>query len=406
MRLGIFPLAVCAGVLLCPGLLSAQTARMTLAEVLSRAREHAPRVVSARLALEQARARLAGAGLRFQNNPELDAAVGRRRGGTATSVDLEFGVQQTFEPGARRTARVAAASEGIAQATAEIEATARTVLRAAAAAFLRAAHSAERVRLLATAEEVASQIHAVADRRFKAGDIAVLDVNIARASLARVRADGRSALATELIALGDLRQLLGIEGEIAIEHSLSPGDVPALGALLQSAAERPELRGLEAAIREAEAGIRLARTYRRPDVGFGARYEREESDQVVLGAVTVTLPTFAKGQELLALSSATVSRLRTDLEAERLRIRIEVQSAFDAYRRRVEAVRVLQEQALPGLDENEALTARSFEVGQLGLAELLLIRREILDTRFQYLDTLMEAALARIELHASAAVLR
>ena len=98
--------------------------------------------------------------------------------------------------------------------------------------------------------------------------------------------------------------------------------------------------------------------------------------------------------------------LRTELEAERRRIRIEVQTAFDAYDRRVQAVRVLQEQALAGLDENETLTARSFEVGQLGLAELLLIRREILDTRFQYLDTLLEAALARIELHASAAVLR
>jgi hypothetical protein len=45
-------------------------------------------------------------------------------------------------------------------------------------------------------------------------------------------------------------------------------------------------------------------------------------------------------------------------------------------------------------------------VGQLGLPELLLIRREILDTRFQYLDALLEAALARIELDASAAILR
>jgi hypothetical protein len=45
-------------------------------------------------------------------------------------------------------------------------------------------------------------------------------------------------------------------------------------------------------------------------------------------------------------------------------------------------------------------------VGQLGLPELLLIRREILDTRSLYLDALLEAALARVELDASAAVLR
>ena len=42
----------------------------------------------------------------------------------------------------------------------------------------------------------------------------------------------------------------------------------------------------------------------------------------------------------------------------------------------------------------------------LGLPELLVLRREILDTRFQYLDALLEAALARIDLDASAALLR
>jgi cobalt-zinc-cadmium efflux system outer membrane protein len=67
---------------------------------------------------------------------------------------------------------------------------------------------------------------------------------------------------------------------------------------------------------------------------------------------------------------------------------------------------VLETDAIPGLDENEQLTTRSFDVGQIGLPDLLLIRREILDTRFQYLDALLEAALARIDLDTSAGVLR
>ena len=51
-------------------------------------------------------------------------------------------------------------------------------------------------------------MYAAADRRFKAGDIAVLDVNIARASLARVSAEREGAEASKAIALGELRQLL------------------------------------------------------------------------------------------------------------------------------------------------------------------------------------------------------
>ena len=84
----------------------------------------------------------------------------------------------------------------------------------------------------------------------------------------------------------------------------------------------------------------------------------------------------------------------------------EVRAAFDAYERRRSALRILETDGTPSLDENEQLTTRSFDVGQIGLPDLLLIRREILDTRVQYLDALLEAALARIDLDASAAMLR
>ena len=67
---------------------------------------------------------------------------------------------------------------------------------------------------------------------------------------------------------------------------------------------------------------------------------------------------------------------------------------------------MLETDAVPGIDENERLSDRSFEVGQIGLPELLVIRREILDTRMQYLDALLEAALARTDLDASAGMLR
>jgi cobalt-zinc-cadmium efflux system outer membrane protein len=249
-------------------------------------------------------------------------------------------------------------------------------------------------------------VYSAADRRFKAGDIAVLDVNIARASLARVRAEREGAEASKSIALGELRQLLGLENDVDVDGSLSrPGETD-LNTALQTAAQRPELRELEAGIQEAEAELQLGTSFSKPEYGLGVRYSREEGDQIVLGGMTVTLPMFAKGQEQRAVGSARAARLRAELDTARSRVQIEVRAAFDAYNRRLAAVRMLETDAIPGLDENEQLTTRSFEVGQLGLPELLLIRREILDTRSQYLDALLEAALARIDLDASAALLR
>jgi cobalt-zinc-cadmium efflux system outer membrane protein len=163
---------------------------------------------------------------------------------------------------------------------------------------------------------------------------------------------------------------------------------------------------LEAAIKEAEADIQYGQGLGRPEYGLGVRYEREEGDQIVLGAFTITLPTSVAGQEQRAAGTARAARLRHELAAAQERVRIEVRAAFDAHTRRRAALQVLETEAMPGLAENEQLTTRSFEVGQLGLPELLLLRREILDTRAQYLDALLEAALAQIDLDASAAILR
>jgi outer membrane protein, heavy metal efflux system len=406
MRMGTRTVAVCAVVCLYGEPAVAQGRPLTLSDVLARAREQSPEIVSARLALEEARGRLVGASLRLSSNPQFDASVGNRTGAETRFTDFELGLGQSFEPGARRSARIAGANAVIAQGAANVDEATRSVLRAAASTYFRAVHATNRIKLLDAAYELAAAVYAIADRRFNAGDIAVLDVNIARASLARVRAEREGVEATRALALGDLRRLLRLEVDVGVDGTLAAPSAPELSVALQTAFQRPELRALEAGIQEAEADVRLGRSFSKPEYGVGVRYSREEGDQIVLGGMTVTLPMFSRGQEQQAVGFARAARLRAELDAARTRVQTEVRAAFDALTRRLGAVHVLEADAIPGLDENEKLTTRSFEVGQLGLAELLLIRREILETRFQYLDALLEAALARIDLDASAAVLR
>lgn len=406
MRIWTRAVALCAAVCVPTGVANAQERGLTLADVLARAREQAPQMVSARLALEETRGRLIGASLRFQSNPELDAGFGNRQGPDGRFTDFEVGLGQTFEPGSRRSARTAGAHAAIAQGAANVDETLRAVLRAAASVYLRGLHAEERIRLLNTNEQLAAAVHSAAVRRFKAGDIAILDVNIARATLARVRAEREGAEAIRTLAMGDLRQLLQLDGDIRLEGTLTAGAEPDLTTLRRSAEQRPELRALEAGAREAEAEARLGRAFAKPDFGLGVRYAREEGDDILLGGLTISLPVFSKGQELQAVGVARARRLRAELEAARGRVRVEVRSAFEAYSRRLAAIRILEAEAIPGLDENETLTTRSFEAGQIGLPELLLIRRETLDTRSQYLDSLLDAALARIDLDSSAGILR
>jgi cobalt-zinc-cadmium efflux system outer membrane protein len=171
-------------------------------------------------------------------------------------------------------------------------------------------------------------------------------------------------------------------------------------------ADRPEFRVLEAAIRDADAEVTLAQAYTKPSYGVGVRYQREGPDHIVLGGLTIALPVFSKGQELAATGRARSARLRAELESARVRARIELQTAIDAYERRVSAVRTLATEAVPGIEEVAALTTRSFDVGQIGLKDVLVIRRELLDSRMLALSAQLEVARARVTLEATAGVLR
>src|SRR5262245_52448525 len=265
-------LAVCAAVCLHATVAAAQVRVASVADVLSRAREQSPEIVSARLALEETRGRLAGASIRFQSNPDVDVAVGPRRATDARFTDYDCGVAQMFEPGARRSARVDGANAALAQSAANIDEVTRSVLRLAASAYYRAVHANERIRLLTSAYDVASSVYTTADRRLRAGDIAVLDVNIARASRARVGAAREAAEAERSLATGELRRLLRIDGDVIVEGSLPRLDQADLPAALQSAGQRPELKMLEAGVREAEAEFRLGSSFSKPEYGVGLKY--------------------------------------------------------------------------------------------------------------------------------------
>ena len=406
MRIGTTTVTVSVLVCLHAGAAAAQVQTLTLPAVLARAREQAPAIISARLAADEVRARLVGASLRLQSNPDVEALVGNRAAAETRFTDFEIGVGQSFEPRGRRTARIAAANAAIVQSAANVDEATRSVLRGAASAYFRAVHATERIRLLAATQDLAQNVYSIAERRFRAGDIAVLDVNIARAATARIKAEREGAEATKALALGDLRQLLRLDGDLAVDASLTRSAPPDLSSALQAASQRPELRALEAALQEAEAELRVGLTFSKPEYGLGLKYAREEGDHILRGGLTVTLPLFSTGQEQRALGSARAARLRAELDAARARVQSEVRAAFEAYTRRLAAVTVLDSEAIPGLDENERLTTRSFEVGQIGLVELLLIRHEILDTRSDHLNALLEAALARVDLDAAAGVLR
>jgi outer membrane protein, heavy metal efflux system len=392
------------GLVLCP-LARADDGTITLEAALARARQQSPAVLSARARIEEARGRLRGASA-LRDNPVLETATGRRAD-SAAPADLDLGVSQTFELGGRRGARISGAEAGVARAVASADDTLRTVLRQVADAFFRAVHVDQRLGVARSSEAYSADVHRIAARRHGAGDIALLEVNVALSALSRARSDVRAAEASRAAALGDLRVLLNVgpEEPLSVAGDLGERRPYEVGELLARGMERADVRALQAELREAEAEVRLGRGYAWPDLSPAVRYERDEGQRVLWAGLTVTLPVFNRGQELKAVGEARAQRIRTELEALTRAVQTEVKSALDAYALRLQAAEELQN-TLAILDENEVLARRSYEVGQIGLAEFLLVRREVLETRMARLDRLLEAAEARADLESRAGVTR
>jgi cobalt-zinc-cadmium efflux system outer membrane protein len=387
-----------------PGL-AVEEAPLTLEAALDRARARSLAVIAGQSRIEEARARARGARV-LRDNPVLEGAVGHRyEEGGATDFDVALG--QTFELGGRRGARIAAADASLARETAAADHARVRALREVASAFFRSVAAEERVRLSRVSSGFAEDVQRITERRHAAGDVAALDVNLAAGALAKARSEERAAEAEEVLAKSDLKALLAMDAEVplALAEGDGPRALPTLEALREAAEERPEVRALEAELREAASEVALGKGSRWPDVTPSVRFEKDDGTNVLWGGLRLSLPVWSRGQEARAVGEARAARLGGELEAARRIARVEVEGAWEAHRLRRAAAAALDASAAH-LEENATLARRSYEVGQIGLMDWLQARRETLETRLLHLARLLDAREAEMDVLAKAGLLR
>ncbi len=405
--MGLFrKLVLAAATILVVAAPGASQEALTLEQALSLARERAPAVLSARARIEESRGRLSAASV--IRNPEVEAAAGGAISGEPRNAKVDAGLLQDVELGGRRSSRIDVARAEVESSIAEAEDVLRRARREVAAAFYRGLQAQERLALLEGAERIAEETLEAARRRHESGDVALLDVNVARVAAARARSEVHGARSSLSASLAEIRVLLGFSPE---EHVLLEGELSSprrfdLPNLLETALGRPDIRALQSELDAANAELRLGEALSWPELGLGALYQREEGQDFLLGAVRLSLPLFDRGQGVRAEARARAGRLGQELEARRRAVRIEVFAAVEVYDQQRAAVEELEREALRVVEENEALSKESYEAGQISMVELLLVRREMLEIRSDYLSRLLDAAIASADLEASAGVSR
>ena len=381
---------------------------LTLEETIARARDQGGAVVVARARIAEAEAGVVEASARSRANPVIDVNAGPRGGGGTRSTELDVGVSQPFESGGQRRARIEGARAAVDRQRAEADETGRAVVFEAASAFLDGVAAGERLTIAEEADTVGRELAHATERRYAAGDIAAIDLNLARIDAARSAATLRAARADVAAAVGVLRALLRLPAAEPVELRGSL-DLPAPAPLEQLRAavdQRPDFAALAAEGREAAAQAQLGLALRQPDLGVRVSYEREETDTIVLGGLSITLPAFQRGQGTLAAAAARASRARAQLETARAAAISDLETAYGLYQQHATLATALARDTEVSVQDNESLARRSYDAGEINLMDVLLIRRDALDTRTAVVERRLQAARSRLHVDFVAGVLR
>lgn len=367
---------------------------LNLTEALDLALDQHP-VLSVALAeteAAEAAARQAGA----WSNPALFFRMegAPREGGAWSGSERIVGLSQELSLfGERRAATALGRAEadlarkGLALERRDLEARVRQTYAAAWQAQ-------QTLMLRAEATEVATKLGDMVSRRFRAGDASEAEERRARMAVGMARAEEKAASARSMAAMTELSMLLGSSPSASWELAhptteatmvTSEGAPSEREALLQarndvaeaaaSAADRKRWPGLEL-----EAGLRTS-----PD-----------GDAFDLG-VRMGLPLWNRGsqgvKEARALQAAEQYRsqaLFRDLQARREAARTHRQAA-------AEALALYSEVVVPNAEASLQAAETAFQVGDVGLTEVLQVTREWIGARQGQLDWILALAKAEAE---------
>jgi len=396
---------------LAPALDAAQTGNvgrpLTLEQAISEAFSRSPVLRAHQAAVGEARGRVVSART-FRFNPELEGTVADRRTPLGSVTDYGFGVTQEIEIGGQQGKRTDAASAALAAAEAALLRDRRLLAARVELAYADAVWLRERFRVEELDAELTGTFLEMSQKRLAAGASTQLDVNLALATHGRALRRVEQARSSALEARSLLAEAVGLDpsapplpvGELP---GPQPEPLPLEMLVRQAAASRTDLESLRESRRAAEVRLDLAHAERIPNLRLRAFYDREEgTDRILGGHVAVSLPLFNRNQGAVAEARAALERSGHEQSAVELRVRREVTAAHAKLQAAVTTADQLRGQVIGSLGESLGLLQRSFSAGKIGAMELLVFRREFVESKREFLGVLVDAWRARIELDLAA----
>ncbi|MHB8121165.1 MAG: TolC family protein [Desulfuromonadaceae bacterium] len=347
---------------------------------------------------------------------ELGGASGALTGSSSEN-NIFLGISQEFLTGGKREKRSRVAEKELAGFDSRISDSERLLRLEVKSVYYHLLLAHDRLELAQRAEELNISLLRIAGERLAAGDVAELDVNLARVEAAR--AEGKKIDAATETASVQQRLLLLMGSPpgdtVSVSGPLDAGIVAGeLVELKKQALEnRHDLKVLKSEIEKAEAEVLLAKADRIPNVTVGAGYTREHTLTSLGGMeekgannlfglkVSFPLPLFDRNQAGQQLASARQNSAKSRYLFALQSIEREVEAAHVRLNSAQKAVSLYRTGILPQLEENLKLVQEAYQLGETGILALIEEQKKFIDVNDSYLTALYNRNMLLVKLEAA-----
>lgn len=334
----------------------------------------------------------------FPHNPRLEweAQAGRERNETRHSTRTYTAkLSQEFPLGGKWRQRIRLADAGLERTRWDVSNAQRELVEDVKETFYRLVFLEDKRAFVDQALDLAQQLLRLAEERYRVGESAQLDANLARVEVQQVQRQRLDVLSQFAQARATLNRLLARSPEAPLTVS-GTLDVPPqaldVEALRQRALQqRPDLRSRQAALEAANSEVALAQAQRVPDIEVGFIFEREDTGdttkQTFGGSLALPLPLWNRntGGIVAAQARTRVAALeRTALEQA---ISTEVANTLTELQRLRASLQLFQDTILPQSRDNLGLLRQAFTAGEVGIVPLVAEQRTFIAISTEYLET-------------------
>jgi cobalt-zinc-cadmium efflux system outer membrane protein len=381
---------------------------LTLDQALDAARQSNPEILAVRQELEIARGRLVRA--RYWNpfNPEVGALGSRREfaaGGAAS--DFAVSASQEIEVAGQRGARIEEAERNAERAEALVRDRERLLDAEVRDVFFAALAAQRRLLLQQRIEELNQRVHDAAGQRVQAGDSPRMEASLAAVRYGQSRKDTIAAETELASTLLELRRLLGMPPERAIEPRgdlrSQPTALPPAEALAHALECRPDLRAARAELERVQAEQGLMRRLRVPNPTIEGFYETETdgpegADKIAGGSVRIPIPAFDRKQGELVALAAQELQARRFVDGTRRPIEKEVAQSFREYQAARRTLEIFEADVLGRVEESFRFIEEAYREGKIDLPHFVVVQNDLVMAQLSYLDSLTRFRKAEVGL--------